>query len=1038
MRPHVVRVQTAVAVTGRALGCLFLVLTAADAHAQRLPIKTYTTADGLAHNHITRIVRDSRGFLWFCTVEGLSRFDGYAFVNFGVQQGLPHPAINDFLETRGGEYWIATGGGLVRFDPKGSPIFSVIVPNDKDRRARTVTVLRETRDGTIWVGTNKGLYRLDDAHRSLLAVEIQLPNEYGEQRIIADVLEDASGSLWIAAPSGLYRRWPDGSAARYTTHDGLPNNFLQDLFTDHEGRLWVGTRLEGFFRIRSDTTRNPPVVDLKFTYKPDDPYGVPLTSWVSQLFESSDRRFLVATPTGLVEFFRDATERHRFRAYTRRQGLTNPELTTIVDDLGGNLWLGSMSGALRVARVGFSTYGEQDGLLGVLAIFEEKSGRLCFRGTVMGDTTRSVFEGAKLDPFGGHGGSRHGRLGCLDGQRFDWFKPNAVTDVGWVNERVTLQTRAGEWWLGTADGLYRFPSSDDFKQLRTARPIALYTTKDGLAALQVFKLFEDSHGNVWVSTTSPSAAGLARWDRTTGRIASMANAPGLSALKNDWPARSFAEDSAGNVWIGFESELVRHKEGAFEIFTPTGGLPPGKIRDMHVDQAGRLWLASSESGLVRVNDPRAHRPAFFSYTTAEGLSSNNTEVITEDTSGRIYVGGGHGLDRLDPSTGHVKHFTSADGLLRGLFRAAFRARDGVLWFGFSDGLARLNTASDAAVVPPPVLVSGVRVRGMPQPISALGERQLSLPEFASHQNQMQFDFVGLGFASGDVLRYRYRLDGADADWSGLSDQRTVTYVSLAPGRYRFLVRAVNSDGVVSAEPAAVAFNILPPMWQRWWFLTLVAIATTSMVYALYRYRVARLLEIANMRTRIATDLHDDIGANLTRIALLSEVAKQGAEEDGPLASITRIARESVSSMSDIVWAINPKRESLIDLTRRMRQHADEIFTQRGIELRFTAPDATDSRKLGVDVRRDLLLIFKEAVNNAARHSHCSVVDIALKAEGSRLVLTVADNGKGFDKSTESDGQGLTSMKRRAQRLKGILEITSGGGSGTTVAIAVPM
>ena len=165
-----------------------------------------------------------------------------------------------------------------------------------------------------------------------------------------------------------------------------------------------------------------------------------------------------------------------------------------------------------------------------------------------------------------------------------------------------------------------------------------------------------------------------------------------------------------------------------------------------------------------------------------------------------------------------------------------------------------------------------------------------------------------------------------------------------------------------------------------------------MAYAVYRYRVARLLEMANMRTRIATDLHDDIGANLTRIALLSEVAKQGAEQDGPLASITRIARESVSSMSDIVWAINPKRESLIDLTRRMRQHADEIFTQRGIELRFTAPNATDSRKLGVDVRRDLLLIFKEAVNNAARHSNCSVVDIALKAEGSRLVLTVADNG----------------------------------------------
>ena len=280
-----------------------------------------------------------------------------------------------------------------------------------------------------------------------------------------------------------------------------------------------------------------------------------------------------------------------------------------------------------------------------------------------------------------------------------------------------------------------------------------------------------------------------------------------------------------------------------------------------------------------------------------------------------------------------------------------------------------------------MLISGVRVRGDPQLISALGERELSLNAFASNQNQMQFDFVGLGFGSGDVLRYQYRLEGADANWSGLSEQRTVTYVSLSPGRYRFLVRAVNSDGVVSAEPATVAFTILSPIWLRAWFVTLVALTLGLIAYALYRYRVARLLEMANMRTRIATDLHDDIGANLTRIALLSETAKQGAQEDGPLASIARIARESVGSMSDIVWAINPKRESLLDLTRRMRQHADEVFAQRGIELHFTAPDAADARKLGVDVRRDLLLMFKEAVNNAVRHSRTSRVDIDLRVPG---------------------------------------------------------
>ena len=206
---------------------------------ERLPIRTYTTADGLAHHIVNRIVKDSRGFLWFCTADGLSRFDGYAFANFGTDQGLPHAHVNDLLETRGGEYWVATDGGLVYFDPRGrpasrviseseattsGPMFAVVVPGTEDLRATAVTVLLEGRDGTIWAGTNNGLYRLEGAkgHRSLQRVEIGIPRENAEQGVIQDLLEDARGSLWIAAPSGLYRRWSDGSAARYTIRDGLP------------------------------------------------------------------------------------------------------------------------------------------------------------------------------------------------------------------------------------------------------------------------------------------------------------------------------------------------------------------------------------------------------------------------------------------------------------------------------------------------------------------------------------------------------------------------------------------------------------------------------------------------------------------------------------------------------------------------------------------------------------------------------------------------------------------------------------------------
>jgi ligand-binding sensor domain-containing protein/two-component sensor histidine kinase len=1050
-----------------AVPCLLILLLTAgvDVEAERLPIKAFTTADGLAHDNVSRIVKDSRGFLWFCTAGGLSRFDGYAFTNFGTDQGLPHSSVNDLLETRGGDYWVATDGGLVRFDPKGqpgrrvvyendpstpAPMFTVIVPDDNDRRGGAINVLREGRDGTIWAGTDNGLYRLETTgRRSLRPIEIRLANDYPEQRIIADVVEDARRSLWIATPSGLYRRWPDGSAARYTARDGLPSEHLSDVLEDHEGRLWVATRLNGFFSFNADTTHSAPVVDRRVTTAD----GLP-TSWVFQLFETSGRRFWAATSRGVVEFFATAQEGRRFRHYTERNGLSFYDITALNEDLGGNLWLGTNSaGAMKLTRDGFNTYGEADAIKAVNAVFEDRAGHLCFKGNVLGDARTSVYEGAKLDLLSADHGI-HTRLGCFDGRRFDWFKPDAVSDFGWVTEQVTLQGRNGDWWVGTGEGLYRFPASNSLAQLDTARPLALYTTKDGLAALQVFRLFEDSRGRVWVSTVSPNANGLARWDPSGERLRDLSHSPGLPSLEDELP-RSFGEDGSGSVWIGFNNGLARYANGAFRFFTATEGLPAGAIANIHVDSSGRLWLASARGGLVRVDDLGAERPTFVTYTTAQGLSSNNTEVITEDGAGHIYVGGGHGLDRLDPRTGRVKHFTTADGLAPGLFRAAFRDRAGVLWFGMTSGLARLAPVSEKPPAPPPVWITGLRVRGIPHFVSALGERDMSLPAFAPHQNELQIDFVGLGFGSGDVLRYQYRLEGTDVDWSALTEQRTVTYASLSAGRYAFLVRAVNSDGLMSAQPAVMTFTIRRPLWQHWWFVALVTFGVGLTIYALYQHRVARLLEMANMRTRIATDLHDDIGANLTRIALLSEVAERSrnsersphgggapgapanVEGDGPLASIARIARESVGSMNDIVWAINPARDSLLDLTRRMRQHADEVFTLRDIALRFDAPGASESVRLGVDVRRDLLLIFKEAVNNSARHSGCSRVDIDLCVEGPRLVLKLADNGSGFDTSRESEGQGLMSMRRRAKRLKGTFEIESGSGAGTTVRLSIP-
>ena len=495
------------------------------------------------------------------------------------------------------------------------------------------------------------------------------------------------------------------------------------------------------------------------------------------------------------------------------------------------------------------------------------------------------------------------------------------------------------------------------------------------------------------------------------------------------------------------------------IFSAADGVPAGKINDLYLDGAGRLWIGSSRGGISRIDDPAAEHPTFLSYTTAQGLSSNYASAIVEDLFGRIYIGTGQGLDRLDPATGRIRHFTTADGLAPGIIGAAFRAHNGELWFGTAQGLSRfVPEPRQVSTTRVPIMLTGLRIADQVQNVSAIGETELRLSDLAASGNQLQIDFVGLSFAFGESLRYQYRLEGTDKDWGAPTIQRTVNYANLAPGRYRFLVRALTADGRVSETPAIVVFNVRPHFWQRWWFIMVVVFAAGMIVYAFYRYRVRRLLEIAGMRTRIATDLHDDIGANLTRISLLSEIAKQrfhfhideAAENDresarkengfenNPLVSISRIARESVSSMSDIVWSIDPDHDTLLDLTRKMRQHADEVFTLRDIDLQFNAASTKESLRVGVDVRRDLLLIFKEAVNNAARHSRCARVAIDLRVAGSTLLLDIVDDGLGFDDSMESEGQGLRSMKRRAKALSGTLEIKSSPGAGTSVRFSVPV
>jgi ligand-binding sensor domain-containing protein/two-component sensor histidine kinase len=992
--------------------------------SEQLPIRIYTTADGLPRNRVNQIVSDSRGFLWFGTPEGLSRFDGYSFTTYGVDQGLPGHVVNDILEDSKGVLWVAAGGGLARFNPSAArPRFTVYTPGESTA-SRMITLLYEDHAHRLWCGTLAGLYWLEqapDQSGKFHFVDLKSPDGNPHDQVVTAILQARSGSLWVGVANRLDRLMPDGRTELYDARHGLPNNVITQVFEDRSGHLWVSTR-EGLYRIVDQPDPSRSLIERRFSTR--DGLGA---DWVDTLFESSDGKLWATTTGGLSEFV-PGRDGGRFRSYTTANGLSDGHVQAIAEDREGNLWLGTESaGAMKVARNGFTSFTIADGLadLRIVSIFEDQAGEVCAVSTASQPT-----------------------INCFDGSRFHAVRPNygrTVTAFGWGWYQTVLQDHAGEWWIPTGQGLYRFPHAEGYRQFARQARKAVYTMRDGLASEEAFRVYEDSRGDIWTGPVTTTKTWVSRWERSTNSFHHYGVAEGVPL---GWPS-AFREAPDGVLWIGYyEGRLVRYWKGRFMILSAADGLPRGlgMVHGLHRDRSGRLWVGT-DGGLIRVEDPGAEHPRFLAYRAAQGLSSDAVISITEDQWGRIYVGTGRGVDRFDAPAAskplnRIKHYTTADGLARGELSVSFQDRQGALWFGSLQGLSRLAPEPDLPRGPPPVLVKALRIRGVAYPVSELGETDLRELQLQPQQNQVQIDFIGLGFGPGESLRYQYKLEPADVDWSAPIEQRSVNYASLAPGTYRFQVRAINADGVSSPKPAGIAFTVVPPLWQRWWFRALVVFLLASVAYTMYRYRLARMLEVERVRTRIATDLHDDIGSSLSQVAILSEVVQRrignsDPELHEPLSRIAGVSRELVDSMSDIVWAVNPAKDKLYYLLQRMRQFAGDVLVARDIRFGFRVEDCEHDLRVETDARRQIYLIFKECIHNIVRHAYCSDVEIEIRRQRERLVLRISDNGSGFEPSAALNGHGLLSMAERAKRIGGKADVVTNA-SGTTVTLDVPL
>lgn len=999
-----------------------MLAAAADLVAERLALQSYSASDGLPGGTIERIFRDSRGFLWICSAEGTVRFDGYSFTGFGKEGGLGSSAVRDVIETRDGAFWLATGAGLCRLDATPVEVGRLGTHASVFRApaGRRVARLLEDRAGTLWCGTSNGLLRVDrtGASVSFREVELGLPHDLWDDPIVSALADDGFGGLWVGTGSGVYHLTKDGAVRRTSVAEGLPVNLVRDLAVMPDGTLWVAT-MKGVARVRPASSADQRVAVT--TYSVADGLA---NDDATALHTSGDGRLWVGTVGGL-----SVLEGERFVSYRNANGIIGP-VFALEESANGDFWMGSDWGVQRLSPHGLLSYDAADGIAdpGVDSLSEDQAGEVVAL----------------------HNGTRV-QLSVLGKNRFDPVAvrlPAGVTTPGWALGQALLQDHLGEWWLPTLQGLCRFGKAASARALASARPVHVYTASDGLATNDVFVVFEDSRGNVWISTGSPVTNGLALWRRAADRIERFRDGPGLPPLRTSLPT-AFAEDRGHCVWIAFNGAgLVRYRDGRFDLFQAGDGVPEGWIRALLVDRAGRIWIASGGGGIAVVDDPLSDRPHFRRLAGA-GLASNSARCLAEDAWGRIYVGTGVGVDRIDPDGGGVRHFTTAEGLVPGSPRVALCDRHGAIWFGTSRGLSRLVPSGPEPAHPPSIFVTGVRVEGVPRALPLLAATSVGLPDLPYDRNRVQVDFVSTSRLEGDSVRYQYRLGGAAADWSRPAGERTVDFANLSPGEYRFEVRAITGDGTESRAPAEVRFAILAPVWKRPWFLAFAFAAAAGAGWGAFRYRLRNLVALERVRTRIAADLHDDIGSSLSRIAILSEVVKRqppagGQESSRLLTEIAETSRQLVDAMSDIVWSIDPRRDDLKNLLARIGQFASGALEAQGIHWKFEVPPDAGLVRLTPEQRRGTFLILKEAITNALKHAGCRTLSLRVAVEGRLVTAEVRDDGCGLPKAAEETGsssavrgRGLANMRVRAREIGGNLTITSAAGAGTAVRLEVP-
>ncbi len=977
-----------------------------------------TVEDGLSSLTVLTLVQDRQGYIWFGTDDGLDRYDGYSFQSYRAIRGdstsLSNSGCIGMTTDSAGNLWVSGGQDILnRYDRTTDSFvrYKIKGPEGMPPDFQLgIGTIQADESGKIWLTSNFGLGVLDPHTNETRFYTHDSTDEHSlAGNSVHVVRSTGKGLLWVGTSKGMNLLDPaTGFVRRYSSKSNKNLTAEQDIIytiaIDSSGTPWFGT-YNGLLRFDRESDSF-----LPFHGRIEPGIDLGTKAFITSLYCGADGTLWIGTQyQGLIRLH-PSTGRYSQHTNdeTNPRSINSNRITYLLEDRSGVFWAATY-------RVGINKYDRRrDPFIhypikgSIYAVLRDVRGGLWFGAT--GALYRQQ-PGAKTP---------------------DVLVPRTASSRGLRGPEIYsfLDDPDANIWVGTNAGLERYLSDRDrfvFYDIQHAIKPNNPTVKS---------ILRDRDGTLWLGTYVPD---LVHLNPVTGKYTIYSHDPGNPRSLPSGEIWSLFRDSKNRLWIGtFGGGLGQYHDStnSFTTFLNSkddeNSLATNVIYSIAEDPKGTLWFGTFGAGL---NSYEPETGRWTLYNVQDGLPDNFVKTIIPDSHGNLWLSTDKGLSYFDPSRRVFRNFKAKDGLHGNIFLSgsAFRAADGRLFYGGMEGVTSFHPDSlKQKTYVPPVVINSFKVLEKDTPLPQDDPMTI---ELAYNENSFSFEFVALDYSLPAKNQYAYMLEGLDNAWIAAGTRRYASYTKVPPGNYTFRVKGSNSDGIWNEEGVSLAISVVPAFWQTWWFRIAALSLLIGGIAVVYQYRVRRLLEIERLRVRIASDLHDDVGSSLTKISLQSELIQEGidpAEQQNYLRNIAAMSRDLVTAMSDIVWSIDARNDTVDSLLDKMRSFGAGTLSTLDIDFTLVTSGLDPKKKLPVDVRENLYLIYKEAINNIAKHAGASRVDVSLEKGTDGLLMTIRDNGKGWEGAARPSGHGTKNMKMRADRLDGTLEIKKD--HGTVVAL----